>query len=104
MMVGDGAYGEWRLWAAREVSRDPRIVETAVQAAIADLQRGGGSESAAAAARQAAQSSQQPYASPPYQMPVGGMPIANSSGMTAIAPKNPAVSLIVSIFIPGVGS
>ncbi|HET7419422.1 MAG TPA: hypothetical protein VFL27_03495 [Candidatus Dormibacteraeota bacterium] len=34
----------------------------------------------------------------------GGYVVAPPPGTVAIAPKNPAVSLIVSFFIPGVGS
>jgi TM2 domain-containing membrane protein YozV len=43
-----------------------------------------------------------PY-SPPAPMPYAQMAYPSSSGY-AIAPKNPAVSLIVSFFLPGVGS
>ncbi len=41
---------------------------------------------------------------PPPPVPLGGMLVAGRPGQMMVAPKNPAVSLIVSFFIPGVGS
>lgn len=45
-----------------------------------------------------------PPVAPPPAVLSGTVPVSSGRQATAVAPKNPALSLIVSIFLPGVGS